>query len=333
MHISTRIAAFSRLGTWLNSEDGKEAREEWASIAASRNGWFVPENVEASLSAIADGFLQQEQLEQWVASYPELHPETPQKVGLVLAGNIPAVGFHDILSVLIAGHIAAIKPSSQDEVLIRALLGKLVELEPGFAPFIVFQERMNDADAIIATGSDNSARYFEYYFAKKPHVIRKNRTSVAILDGNETPEEILALGKDITMYYGLGCRNVSKIYVPNTYDFTTFFEAIASLETITHNHKYVHNYDYNKSIFLVNRTPFLDNGFLLLTESEALVSPISVLFYERYADRQALEAGLSHDKIQCIAGKGFVPFGETQSPKLWDYADGVDTMQFLVNLG
>lgn len=332
MHISTRIAAFSRLGAWLKSEEGREAREEWAAVATSRNGWFIPENVEASLDAISGAFLSEESLRRWVSSYPEFAPAEPKKVGLVLAGNIPAVGFHDVLSVLISGHIALIKPSSQDDALIRFLLGKLVELEPGFAPFVLFQERMNDADAIIATGSDNSARYFEYYFAKKPHIIRKNRSSVSILDGTETSDELLALGKDITAYYGLGCRNVSKVFVPLNYDFTTFFEAIAPLETITHNHKYVHNYDYNKSIFLVNRTPFLDNGFLLLTESEALVSPISVLFYERYSDRAALEAGLPNDKIQCIAGKDFIPFGETQTPRLWDYADGVDTLAFLSEL-
>ncbi|MFT4033529.1 MAG: acyl-CoA reductase [Siphonobacter sp.] len=333
MLISEKINAFSKLGTWLKEND----LEEWAQAAQRKNGWFTKENVLTSLQKLADTYLSKPLLENWVALYPMPGTQETRKVGLVLAGNIPAVGFHDILCVLMAGHQAYIKPSSQDEILISGLLQKLVEIEPALEEVIVFTERMNDVDAVIATGSDNSARHFEYYFAKKPHLIRKNRTSVAVLTGQETPEELLALGKDVLTYYGLGCRNVSKLYVPTGYDFTVFFETIAPLDTITCNHKFLHNYDYNKSIYLVNRTPFLDNGFLMITESEALVSPISVLFFEYYNSPGQLTERLQQqaNKLQCIVGNAepaHIGFGQTQSPQLWDYADQVDTMQFLLSI-
>ncbi|WP_420154509.1 acyl-CoA reductase [Siphonobacter sp.] len=338
MQLSDRIQAFVQLGNWLSSESGKQEQQEWAEIAYRKNGWFIPELVVKSLQELAQHFLTYEHLTAWADRYPALAQErTPRKVGLILAGNIPAVGFHDILCVLIAGHHAYLKPSSQDEILIRALLKKLVEFEPRLANYLTYTELMKEIDAIIATGSDNSARHFHYYFAHKPHLIRKNRTSVAVLSGNETSEELLGLGRDILTYYGLGCRNVSKVYVPNEYDFTPFFEAIASLETVTNNHKYVHNYDYNRSIYLVNRVPFLDNGFLSVTASDTLVSPISVLFYERYGTLAEVEAKLAEqsEKIQCVVGTTIpasIPFGQTQSPELWDYADGVDTLQFLIEL-
>ncbi|MDQ1088939.1 acyl-CoA reductase [Siphonobacter sp. SORGH_AS_1065] len=338
MLVNHRIQALSQLGNWLTDELNAEEIQEWAEFANRKNGWFTPELVQLSLKEIARNFLTTDALQEWAQRYPALNARvSPKKIGLVLAGNLPAVGFHDILCVLISGHHAFIKPSSQDEVLIRALLKKLVDLEPAFAEQITFTELMKEVDAMIATGSDNSARYFHYYFAKKPHIIRKNRTSVAILTGTETTEELFKLGQDILTYYGLGCRNISKAYVPNDYDFTPFFEAIASLEAVSNNHKYVHNYDYNRSIYLVNRTPFLDNGFLSVTENESLVSPLSVLFYERYDNLDALKSKIQaqQEKIQCMVSKDFpgsIPFGTTQSPQLWDYADGVDTLQFLTEL-
>ncbi|MCE6987888.1 acyl-CoA reductase [Dyadobacter sp. CY323] len=333
-----RVDAFINLGKFITDLQNKEVIQEWVELANSRNNWFTPENVRKSLDAIATVFLDPANLRNWADHYPE--PLLPKKIGVVMAGNIPAVGFQDAMSVLMSGHILLAKPSSDDQVLISALLKELVNIEPGFASSIQFVDRLNDADAYIATGSDNTARYFHYYFAKKPNIIRKNRTSVAVLTGNESAEELMGLGTDVLQYFGLGCRNVSKVFVPAGYDFTKFYESIQFMDTrFLHNHKYFNNYEYNKSIFLINRVPHFDNGFLMITESPALVSPISVLHYETYTDSEALQTQLeaNAEKIQCvISGEGQVPgslsFGEAQKPGLFDYADGVDTMQFLANL-
>ncbi|MCF2494524.1 acyl-CoA reductase [Dyadobacter chenhuakuii] len=331
-----RINAFINLGKFITNPQNESVIEEWIARANSRNNWFTPENVARSLNAIAHQFLNPDKLNVWTAQYPE--PVSFQKIGVVMAGNIPAVGFHDALSVIISGHILMAKPSSDDQMLIHALLDKLMEIEPGLKEHIQFVERLNDADAYIATGSDNTARYFHYYFAKKPNIIRRNRTSVAILTGKESTEELAALGRDVLQYFGLGCRNVSKLFVPVGYDFTKFYESIQDLDkTYLHHHKYFNNYEYNKSIFLVNRVPHYDNGFLLLTESKALVSAISVLHYETYESVTDIEAPLNDqaEKIQCvvtnadIALPGLIPFGKTQEPGLYDYADAVDTMAFL----
>ncbi|MCE7060144.1 acyl-CoA reductase [Dyadobacter sp. CY343] len=332
-----RINAFVNLGKFITSPENQEIVEDWVAYAKSRNNWFTPENVTRSLEAIAREYLSREHLEKWAAQYPE--PVLPKKVGVVMAGNIPAVGFHDALSVLISGHILLVKPSSDDTILITALLNKLVEIEPELTESIVFVDRLNDSDAYIATGSDNTARYFHYYFAKKPNIIRRNRTSVAILTGDETSQELEALGKDILQYFGLGCRNVSKVFVPSGYDFTKFYESIQHMDSLfLHNHKYFNNYEYNKSIFLINRVPHVDNGFLMITENKALVSPISVLHFETYDDLEAVKSALkeAEEKVQCVIGpadlQGILPFGKSQEPGLFDYADGVDTMAFLSKL-
>ncbi|MCF0069234.1 acyl-CoA reductase [Dyadobacter sp. CY261] len=334
-----RINAFARLGQFINEKQNETVIEEWVAGAKSKNNWFIPANVSRSLHAIATRYLDAAELEKWTGKYPE--PTNPQKVGVVMAGNIPAVGFHDALCVLISGHTLMAKPSSDDQVLIHAMLDKLIEIEPELADSIRFVERLNDSDAYIATGSDNTARYFHYYFAKKPHIIRKNRTSVAVLTGAETTEELKALGSDILQYFGLGCRNVSKLMVPAGYDFTKFYEAIEDMapDYINH-HKYFNNYEYNKSIFLVNRVPHFDNNFLLITESPTLVSAISVLHYETYNSLKEAQQVLSEseEKIQCIVGSestgipGIIPFGVAQLPALSDYADSVDTMAFLSEL-
>jgi len=261
----------------------------------------------------------------------------------VLAGNIPLVGFHDVLCVLISGNFALIKASSQDARLITQVLKRLTAIESAFEQRFAFTERLKDFDAVIATGSNNTSRYFEYYFGKVPHIIRKNRNSVAVLTGRETTEQLHALGRDIFDYFGLGCRNVSKLFVPEGYDFVPFFEAIEPYKNIINHHKYNNNYDYNKSIYLVNRDKHLDNGFLLVKEDERMVSPLAVLFFEYYDDLQSLDERLNHEKenIQCIvtaaplasgAWGTTVNFGRSQQPSLWDYADGVDTMDFLTKL-
>jgi hypothetical protein len=306
--------------------------------AKHSNAWFTTNEVENALKSLSK-ILNDNDLEKWTAP---IHLNThPKKIGLILAGNIPLVGFHDVISVLATGNIAMIKMSSSDDKLLPALLSQLIVFEPMLKNHIIYVDRLKDFDAIIATGSNNSARYFDYYFGKVPNIIRKNRNSVAILSGNETTAELQLLGNDIFDYFGLGCRNVSKIFVPQGYNFNTFFEAIEVYQPIINHFKYNNNYDYNKSIYLVNSVKHLDNGFLLVKEDEGFTSPLAVLFYEHYQTKEAIEAKLNlvDEQIQCVATnlvlnieKGTVGFGQSQSPKLWDYADNVNTLMFLQNL-
>lgn len=335
-NLEKRIAPFVSLGKLLKTN----AIEEITYRAQSQNHWFTPEFVAESLRSIASAYLEEDNLRKWLQKYPVSEEVMPQKIGVVMAGNIPAVGFHDMLCVLLSGHHLLAKLSADDRLLMLFLIQKLTELEPALAERITVAERLNDADAYIATGSDNTARYFEYYFSKKPHIIRRNRTSVGVLNGHETTEELDALGRDVLQYFGLGCRNVSKVYVPEGYLFDTFYETIEyKASTYINHHKYFNNYEYNRSVYLVNREPHFDNGFLMMRQSEALVSPISVLFYETYASTEELTAKLAaqSEKIQCIVSQnGWFPnslsLGQAQAPTLFDYADGVDTMAFLTSL-
>jgi hypothetical protein len=336
--LSDRVSAFIRLGYCISSLDGDE-KEALFQQAQNQNAWFTHTSLEQALKGI-QVLLDSHALEKWVSNYTFQENDSPKHIGLMLAGNIPGVGFHDILAVLIAGHSACIKLSSQDSALPMWLLAQLKSIEPRFAERIHFEELLKNKQAYIATGSDNSARYFNYYFGKYPHVIRSNRTSVAILQGNESKAELQALGHDVFDYFGLGCRNVSKLFVKTQDQLTQFLEAIQSFEWMANHHKYFNNYEYNKSIYLVNGTTHLDNGFLLLKESKDLVSPIGVLFYEMYEDEGVLHTQLSSliNQIQCIVGgsnlpiPGIISFGQTQCPAPWDYADGVDTLQFLSSL-
>jgi hypothetical protein len=308
--------------------------------AKAENGWFTPDYVKQSLEAIAGELLNEKNLREWLSAYSIPDELSDKIVGLVPAGNIPLVGWHDIMCILLAGHKAAIKLSSKDTVLTKWILGKLVEISPETGSRFEFAERLNQIDAIIATGSDNTARYFEYYFSRYPHIIRRNRNSVAVLTGTETEADFQALAHDIFDYYGLGCRNVSKIYVPEGYDFSKLFEALGPLgEEAFQNNKYRNNYDYHKSLLLLNRDEHLDSGFLLIKPANALASPVASVHYETYASldqvKQELEDVKEH--IQCIvSGEGVIedaiPFGNTQCPRPWDYADNVDTMAFLLNL-
>lgn len=332
-----RVKAFIKLGDFLKKID--ESFKNIIDNAKHKNAWFNPEQV---LSAIyANGqMLNQNDLINFSKNIPEINPH-PKKVGLILAGNIPMVGFHDILTVLLTGNIALIKLSSQDDLLIPAVLSKLVTIQPNFKNQIQFVERLENFDAVIATGSNNSSRYFDYYFSKVPNIIRKNRNSVAILTGQENTEELKELGNDIFNYYGLGCRNVSKLFVPKNYVFNHFFESIEEFNQIINHHKYNNNYDYNKSIFLVNKNQHLDNGFLLVTKDERMFSPLAVVYYEEYdslgqviekvnAKAEEIQVVVSTIKENILPAK--VNFGESQKPKLWDFADGVDTIAFLNSL-
>ena len=302
------------------------------------NAWFTPANVKKAVTSIGH-MLNTVDLETWLSKY---NPKSSgKKVGLILAGNIPLVGFHDVLCVLASGNHALIKASSQDNHLIKYVLEKLVEIDNNFAGSFSFIERLENFDAVIATGSNNTSRYFDYYFGKVPNIIRKNRNSIAVLTGNETAEQLHKLGHDIFDYYGLGCRNVSKLLVPDDYNFNFFFESIEDYNPIIHHHKYNNNYDYNKSIYLVNSDKHFDNGFLLLKQDERLTSPLAVLFYSNYADIKDAERIINteSEKIQCVVSAAplevnnqVVTFGQSQQPKLWDYADGIDTMEFLSKL-
>ena len=335
MNLEQRINAFSKLGNHL-SNLSEEAFESFALQARLENPWFTAENVRRSVTGIIQYF-KEDKLRQWTSAYT-LNPTEPKEVALVLAGNIPLVGFHDLLSVLLSGHRAQLKLSSKDSKLIQYLIKHLIWLEPAFEQAIIIKEnKLANFDAVIATGSDNSARYFEYYFGKYPNIIRKNRSSCVILTGNESEAEIEALGEDIFSYFGLGCRNVSKAFVPIGYDHAKLLSRWESYKDIIHHHKYCNNYDYQKSILLVNLVPFLDNGFILLQENEKLVSPISVLFYQYYTDQADLENKLkdNKEKIQCVVGTNTLAtaaFGSAQYPEVWDYADNVDTLKFLENL-
>ncbi len=330
MVLDDRIKAFEALGARLKSLTSAEM-EGLSARARHENPWFTGDNVKLAIEGI-NAFLDGESLKKWLAPYGPCKGGA-KKVGVVAAGNIPLAGFHDVLCVLLSGHRLMLKTSPKDSVLLRFVLGALSGIEPRFESQAAVVDRLNGADAFIASGGDNSARYFEYYFRGKPHIIRKNRTSVAVLDGSEGAADLHGLGRDIFQYYGLGCRNVSKAFVPEGYGFEPLLDAMAPFAAVAEHHKYRNNYDHNRAIYLVNKVPHLDTGFMLLRESDGPVSPISVLYYETYTDGQALGKLLERNapKTQCTVGQaaGHTPFGQAQKPRLGDYPDGVDIMRFL----
>ncbi len=336
MDLVERIKAFNKLGSKIEDLSTEE-RKNMLQRAADLNPWFVPNSIDLALVGISY-LLKENNLDKWTSSY-SLANEKDKKVGIAMAGNIPLVGFHDYLCVLISGNQAVIKLSSQDAYLLPTLHSWLLDIESRFNNKVHFEERLKKVDAIIATGSNNTARYFEYYFRNIPHIIRKNRSSVAIIMGEEVKTDLTDLAKDVFSYFGLGCRNISKVFVPEGYEFNKLFEAWEAYNDIIHFHKYANNYDYQKSILLVNKVPHFDNGFVLLTDNEQLVSPISVLYVEAYTTQSDLKKKIKtqKDKIQCIVSakgwfEGSVAFGNAQMPELWDYADGVDTMKFLTEI-
>ncbi|GAC1370330.1 MAG: acyl-CoA reductase [Hymenobacter sp.] len=336
MNHSERLAAFVALGHRLATLSPDELAP-LAARARNQNAWFDEPSVTAAVAGIAH-LLAEAPLRHWAARYPP-EPTTVHHIGVVMAGNIPLVGFHDLLCVLLSGHELLAKLSSDDTVLMTWLMQELTRLEPRFAARMQVLPRLNAAEAFIATGSDNTARYFEFYFGQKPHLIRRNRTSVAVLTGEETGAELARLGPDIFQYYGLGCRNVSKLFVPTGYDFVPLLDALQTCEGVLNHHKYNNNYDYNKSILLVNRVPHYDNGFLLLTRDPKLVSPISTVYYADYTSEIDLVDQLTDvaTQTQCVVSAGgrfagSLPFGHAQKPGVADYADRVDTMEFLAQL-
>ena len=306
-------------------------------LSQSHNGWFTPEHVHYAIESWAKA-LQEDNLNQWLKKY-DFSEVKSKTVSLILAGNIPLVGFHDFLSVLITGHKVLVKTSSNDQHLIKFLANYLTAINPEIEGFITFTDgKLENFDAIIATGSNNTARYFEYYFKDKPSIIRKNRNSVAILNGNETREDLVKLGEDIFRYFGLGCRNVSKLFVPKNYDFQLFFESIYEFKDVIFYEKYSNNYDYNKAVFLMSNFKLLDNEFLTLKEDSSYASPISSIFFEYYDKIEEIKKKLVNDaeQIQCVVSSCYIensiPFGQTQQPLLWDYADNLDTIEFLLSI-
>lgn len=338
MNIQDRIAAFAELGEVLrDSFSGNEGLRESGlheiiQIQQNENQWFTPENVTASIKAIA-AELTQENLLQWTSSYPQLQTESlPLNAGIIMAGNIPLAGFHDFLSVLISGNNLVAKTSSKDSSLILKIAEILCSIEPGFNKKIKFtDDHLKNFDVVIATGSNNSSRYFEQYFGKFPNIIRKNRNSIAVIEGNESDAELENLGSDIFLYFGLGCRNVSKIFIPKDYDPGKLASGWNKFSDLVVHKKYANNYDFSKAVYIVNREKFFDTGYLLMKEEKGLSSPVAVLYYEYYESLTTLYKGIASmkDKIQCVVSHNHIPFGKAQSPHLWDYADGIDTLEFL----
>ena len=332
LNLQHRIDLLTDLGKYIRGND--PAWEEAKAKASLANPWFTREFIDIAVQNIAQNFLDPSVLQQIAQKYqlPEVQ-SSPKAVGLVMAGNIPLVGFHDWLCVFLSGHHSLVKLSSKDDILLKHLVGKMYEWEVTVQNTTGFAGILKGCDAYIATGSDNTARYFEYYFAKYPHIIRKNRTSVAILDGTETPEELSLLADDINQFFGLGCRNVTKLYVPQQYDFIPLLEALKKYDYFFEHNKYKHNYDYQLAIQILNNKYYMTSGTVLLTENDSLFSPISQVNYQYYQDRGELSASFTHNEsIQCVVGHHQLPFGQAQCPVWEDYADGVNTLSFLVTL-
>lgn len=325
-----RIDLMAHLGEYILSSDPEwlEAKHK----ANLFNPWFTPGFIELAAKNIAEQFLKKEKLTNWTSSF-SIKKVQPKRVGIVMAGNIPLVGFHDLLSVFISGHKAAIKPSSKDEILINQLVKKLKEMNSEINQLISFEAMLKSCDAYIATGSNNSARYFEYYFSKYPSIIRRNRTSVAILDGSETNEDLEKLADDVHLYFGMGCRNVTKIFVPKDYDFVKLLDVFKKYQYFKDHHKYKNNYDYNLALHILNGKFYMTNESIILFENSSLFSPISQLNYEFYSDKNSVIQKLRiSDELQCVVGHGHIPFGQAQNPSLTDYADDINTLNFLTNL-
>ena len=332
MNLQQRIVLLNRLGEYiLQDGDNWQATKQKASY---QNSWFTPEFIKLATRNITQGFLQTNALTAWAQQYNIPADNTaPKNVGIIMAGNIPLVGFHDFLCVFMSGHRQTIKLSSKDDVLLKHLVEQLYSWDENTRQLIAFADMLKGCDAYIATGSNNSARYFDYYFSKYPHIIRRNRTSVAILTGEESAEELDKLADDVYLYFGLGCRNVTKLYVPEQYDFVPLLTAFNKYNHLTDLHKYKHNYDYILAVLLLNRQYYMSNPSILLTEGAALFSPISQLNYEFYkTGEKPVDALTNNEDVQCIVGKQHIPFGKAQQPSLTDYADGVDVMKFLLTL-
>jgi len=339
--IQSRISAVCDLGSFfgeiLDDQSGTSEFHSKLKSAEIHNPWFTPENINYCLKQWNE-VLTGENIEDWLKDYK--YSDSPKRVGIIMAGNLPLVGLHDLISVILSGHDAIVKTSSKDDVLMTAIIDFLTENCSELKNSIQKTERLKNHDAVIATGSNNTARYFEYYFKDIPHIIRKNRTGTAVLDGSESKEELSGLADDIFRYFGLGCRNVTKLFLPENYNTDQLFESFFNWKDIINHPKYANNYNYNRAVFLLGKEKFLDNNFVMLKESASFHSPIAVVHYSYYKNPGELknELDLNSEEIQCIVGhpmkgiENLIGFGQSQKPGLKDYADGVDVMKFLESL-
>jgi hypothetical protein len=332
MILQHRINDLAQLREYMLSDDENwmQAKEK----ASLQNGWFIPEFVELAVENIAKNFLKKDQLNNWASHYqlPSKNA-SPKIIGIVMAGNIPLVGFHDLLSVFISGHKAVIKASAKDEVLIKHIVKTLSEWKPEITDSISFSEMLKNCDAYIATGSNNTSRYFEHYFGNYSHIIRRNKTSIAIIEGNESNMELEKLADDVHQFFGLGCRNVTKIFVPENYDFGHMLNSFKKYNYLADHHKYKNNLDYNLALHILNNKFYMTNGSLILVEDPSIFSPISQLNYEHYNNLDPLLTSINDNhEVQCIVGHDHIPFGRAQCPGLFEYPDKEDTMAFLNSL-
>ena len=341
MNIEKQVLGLIKLSQYIKAflskeiEDFNENDSEFEMILKKseiENPWFTQENQKFALKQWAD-LLTEDQLRSWLSKYSA--SKTNKKVGLILAGNIPLVGFHDVISVVLSNHIPLIKLSSKDKQMIPFLLKKWKEFSESEVEY-EFVERLVDFDAVIATGSNNTARYLEFYFKNHLSIIRKNRTSVAVLKGDETEEELKLLAHDIFLYFGLGCRNVTRLFIPEDFVIDRIFESFIDFKEVINHNKYANNYDYNRAVYLLNQDKFWDNNFVMMKEDEKLFSPLSVINFTRYSSLVKVKNFIEENEkdIQCVVAKkdlnlDSVNFGEAQNPGLDTYADNVDTMKFL----
>ncbi len=331
MNLEERITIMGKLGRYLmeNNEELNNVKRK----AYQKNKWFTEEFINYSVKNISENFLDEKNLKKWINHYHIDDNIQPQKIGVVMAGNIPLVGFHDFLSVFITGHHQVIKLSDKDDILPAHIIDKLKEWNVKVSSVIKTSETLKDCDAYIATGSNNSARYFHHYFGKYPSVIRNNKTSVAVLSGDETEEQLNSLADDVYIYFGLGCRNVTKLFVPESYNFEMLLNAFKKYNYFSDITKYRNNYDYNLTLLILNNKYYMANETIILSENENIFSPVSVLHYSFYKNANDIFDQLkNNENVQCIVGKNHVPFGKAQEPDLFDYADGIDTIEFLLSL-
>jgi len=330
MNLQTRLNSFFLLKDRL-LDVNNEALIQAKASAYNQNSWFLPDFIEKAITQIANQFLTRDALMDWTAAYPQIADKmTHKKVGIVMAGNIPLVGFHDLLSTLIAGHTAVVKLSSKDTVGMEYIINTLIEIAPQWKEHIIVQSHLKDCDAYIATGSNNTSRYFEQYFGEYPHIIRSNKTSIAILDGGESMNDLDLLADDMMLYFGRGCRNVTQVWVPEGYDFIPLLNALKKYNYIIDEHKYRHNYDYQLALLMMTRQFYMDTNAILLSENPSPFAAIAQIHYQFYTPSQA--PIVNPAEIQCIVGKGGLSFGSLQKPSLQQYADGVDTLAFLTGL-
>ena len=343
MTIAQRIELFAQLGKRILHELSNDSNfSHIVDNAFKQNPWFTPHNCRYAIKSIANEWLTEKSLSNWVSSYPNefFSLKQTKTIAVIMAGNVPFVGFHDLLCTLLVGHRFIGKVSSKDGGLMQGVIDMLIEIEPQLKSYITLtNDRIVQFDAVIATGSNNSARYFEHYFGKFPNIIRKNRHSIAVLSGKESDEELQALANDVFMHFGLGCRNVSKLLVPTGYDFERLIVAFKAHSSVIHHTKYANNYEYYRAIYLMNRIEHLDTGFLLIKPDENLGSPVGVLFFQNYNSIKSVNSYISAnaDKLQCIVSSALgiansIGLGKAQNPDINDYSDGIDTIKFLAKV-